>query len=1718
MRGHLLVAGLLTLALLLLGAPQQASEASHGAASAPPSSPAASPAADPGATERVSVGSAGNEPTGYVDFPAISGNGRYVAFTYSGSDLVSGDTNGAEDVLVHDRQTGITERVSVDSAGAEGNTKSTFPAVSGDGRYVAFASVASNLVPGDSNGQPDTFVHDRQTGITERVSVDSAGNQANRGSGGFPAISADGRYVAFHTPSSNLVPGDTNGVSDVFVHDRQMGITERVSVDSDGNQANWGGEGRPPAISADGRYVAFRSGASNLVPGDTNGVSDVFVHDRQTGITERVSVDSDGNQGNGYSDQPAISGDGRYVTFWSEAFNLVPDDTNTCPGYPDPGSCPDIFIHDRQTGATELVSVDSTGNQANLGRRGDNGYPSPVSSDGRFIAFESEASNLVQPDTNGTFDIFVRDRQAGKTTRVSVSSGGSQGNYWSFDPAISANGRYVAFRSVASNLVSGDSGVDYDVFVHDRCPYGSCWDADPWELLSTNDEASFGLVDAANAGQSDVVIAVSGTATTVWPTVHATHDGGQTWTKTDWGPNDIASIAIDPSGPSVAYIGDDEARYPFGTWVFKTVDHGDHWFGVGAVPTPYASTAVRLEVDPCDSNLVYAMTRSDVGPLFRSADGGETWARVSTNLPEGWWSDGHWASQPEPACALYFGYFGGVFKSTDKGTTWSPVSEGLGAHTTIRGLAGSTAANGRLYAQACVDSWTDCQVFTTTDPSAGWEQAASLPSGCWLGSVATNSATPDSVFVTTSCPLPIGSSVYRSDDGGQSWRLSFDLPYGTASYLAASQNNVYLTTSAGSYSGAIYRLNLQPHAPHLSIAKSGPASVPATVDTGVAYTVTVTNYASATATGLSVTDILPQALRLTSATWSKTSPAGSGTCSLEGATVSCAIGDLAPGGTATVSLATTLRYIPTNGSISNMACWSATDPAPVPGQNCATATTGVGGIPSAANLRLTMFGPMSVPSLGSNPVNYELQVTNMGPGQINGVAVTDRVDKSLAISSATWLNTSSSQGGTCGVAGQVVTCNIGALLELESARIQINTTVSDSTRSSATNWAWAWPTDSDPRDSVAMWVTQFSGPHRRVVFIQGINSDSECRDPAGSSFRERVRWIEYYLTGFNPDGNWIRGRYFPLVGWSVDSPGDFRYFSYSGNYTCPGAMAEYGAGDTCGGIQIAADRLGQYLNSLLLEDPDATFDLIAHSMGGLVAALWIVQHQGDATVHRINSVVTFDSPLGGLPMQNAMGLVFVGRITHPLASCGAGDDSISDLVWEDAEVGVQSFVVRDARNAGDIVPFYTIDATRNETMSGRTVDAVPGDRTRMVHDDERHVLADRNHSGVWEWLDDGAADDRGRVLQCVGNAVVGRPTCTSLHQQLALQQGESQQFTLDVSPEDAVLSTTTLWAEGTITTSLRAPDGTVIDAQTVDPLVLHWAGEGYEMYEVHQPIAGTWTFEVTGVTVPSGGTEVSLSADAARLPPPDEDSDGSPDGEDNCQSLSNADQSDVDGDGLGDACDPDIDNDGLANGADNCPYVANVDQTDLDGDGLGEPCDGDNDNDLMPDASEALHACLSTSVDDSAEDPDADGLVNLEEVWLGIDPCDPDTDGDSMPDGYEMSHSCLDPLADDAAGDPDSDGSTSYEEYLVGTDPCSEETACGDVDCDNDVDAVDALFILQYVVGLRLPSDQCPPPEGHLYLPAANVDCDDDVDAVDALFVLQHVVGLRPELCVCPEP
>ena len=404
--------------------------------------------AAPGETIRVSQ--ATKEADAASVLPSVSADGRYVAFESAATNLVSDDYNNSRDIFVRDTQTGITTLVSVATDGTQGNEASHTPDISADGRYVTFHSLASNLVSADYNAAGDIFVHDTQTSETIRVSLATDGNQGNNTSYS-PSISADGRYIAFYSEASNLVSGDTNDALDVFVHDTQTSTTARVSEAMDGTQGN--NNSKFPDISADGRYVVYESDATNLVSGDTNGASDIFVHDQQTGATTRISLATGGTQGNNSSLDPTISGDGRYVTFESYATNLANGDTN---GFND------IFMHDTQTGTTTRISLAGDGSQGNS-----HSYNPSISGDGRYISFGSDSTNMVSGDTNGVRDIFIRDSQKGETYRVSQATDGTQGNIRSFSSSISDNGNHVTFYSLASTFVNEDTNDEWDVFIND---------------------------------------------------------------------------------------------------------------------------------------------------------------------------------------------------------------------------------------------------------------------------------------------------------------------------------------------------------------------------------------------------------------------------------------------------------------------------------------------------------------------------------------------------------------------------------------------------------------------------------------------------------------------------------------------------------------------------------------------------------------------------------------------------------------------------------------------------------------------------------------------------------------------------------------------------------------------------------------------------------------------------------------------------------------------------------------------------------------------------------------------------------------------------------------------------------------------------------------------------------------------------------------------------
>ena len=384
---------------------------------------------------------------------AVSADGRYVAFAANddfGSDGNTWFDVYVRDVVAHDTIL-VSRKVSGDGAG---NEQSDRPTISYDGRFVAFDSVASDLTgpndPGgiDTNGFKDIYLRDMAAGTTIRVSLSSANAQTDKSSGD-AEISGNGGHVAFKSFATGLVEHDHNAEADIFVRDVKSGTTERISVGDQGQEAN--GESQYPSISGDGRYVAFESHANNLVPDDTNGVTDIFLRDRLLGTTVMVT---DVNGGaDGLSTGASISGDGRHVAFASVATNLVANDGN---------AKTDVFVRDMESGMFTRISENVDGKDAS----GLSSQPSIVA-DGSKVAFESDAADLVQPgaDTNGSTDVFVRDVTTGKTTLESVSDQGTQGNHVSVAPKIAADGKHVAFDSLASDLVPNDSNMEHDVFL-----------------------------------------------------------------------------------------------------------------------------------------------------------------------------------------------------------------------------------------------------------------------------------------------------------------------------------------------------------------------------------------------------------------------------------------------------------------------------------------------------------------------------------------------------------------------------------------------------------------------------------------------------------------------------------------------------------------------------------------------------------------------------------------------------------------------------------------------------------------------------------------------------------------------------------------------------------------------------------------------------------------------------------------------------------------------------------------------------------------------------------------------------------------------------------------------------------------------------------------------------------------------------------------------------
>jgi hypothetical protein len=408
------------------------------------------------AITRVSTDSAGLQSNAVSDQRlSISRDGRYVAFRSTASNLVASDTNGVGDVFKKDTSTGAITRVSTATGGTQAIAASSLVSnsMSADGRYIAFTTTSA-LVAADTNALSDVYLKDTLTGTTTRVSTSSADAQTTSGAPIGPVISGDGRYVVFQSTSTNLVAGDTNGQSDVFYKDTQTGVMQRASTTTAGVQGT-GGASTDASISEDGTVVVFVSLTTDLVPGDTNAQRDTFKKNMTTGELTRVSVDAQGNEFNNtsFNTTSAVSRDGRYVMFQTSNGTLVPGDTN---------GVTDDFMKDTLTGAITRTSTDSAGNQSDAINA-----ESEINADATYVAFASDATNLVSNDTNGVRDVFVKNIATGETSRISTDANNQNGDGASGTGAafvISADGKYFAFSSLATNLVLGDTNAVADIF------------------------------------------------------------------------------------------------------------------------------------------------------------------------------------------------------------------------------------------------------------------------------------------------------------------------------------------------------------------------------------------------------------------------------------------------------------------------------------------------------------------------------------------------------------------------------------------------------------------------------------------------------------------------------------------------------------------------------------------------------------------------------------------------------------------------------------------------------------------------------------------------------------------------------------------------------------------------------------------------------------------------------------------------------------------------------------------------------------------------------------------------------------------------------------------------------------------------------------------------------------------------------------------------------
>ena len=1020
---------------------------------------------------RASVSSAGVQANGATDVGTpvspdepLSADGRYVTFSSTASNLVASDTNGVGDVFLRDTQSGSTVRVSVGAGGAQANGRSLGPSISGDGRYVAFESTATTLVSGDTNAVSDVFVRDTVGGTTTRVSVATGGVQGNRASDS-AAISADGRIVAYRSAATNLVSGDTNGYTDIFVHDLQTSATTRVSLASGSAQGlfdHW-----MPAVSADGRYVAFTSNSVNLVPEDKNRQTDVFVRDRVAATTSRASVTSTGGDPNAVSQRPSISADGRYVAFQSIATNLVPGDTN---------AVSDVFLRDRQAGTTRRVSTAASGAQGNAASQA-----AMVSGDGRYVAFDSQASNLGGSDTNGTWDVYVHDRHLNRMARGSVATTtGAQGNNASTGAALSNDGRYLLFRSSASNLVGGDTNGVVDAFVRNQgAPQFAdlaLTKTDAADPVDSNEDVTYTLTVSSVGTASTTGVAVSDPLPAGTSYVSSRASQGSCSFDGTKVVCQLGGLAAGASATATVVVRRATAGTITNTATVSMAEPDSNTANNSATETTTVRGNPDLRVTKTDARDPVALGANisyDIA-VANAGDADATGTTLTDPLPEDTTFVSAEASQG--TCS---------FDGTDITCALGTIAPAGSASATIvvRPTSSGTITNTASVSENETDRTpadnSDDETTTVDGPlpnlaiaKADLEDPVQTGSDITYRLTVSNLGTVDGELVTVSDAIPTSTTFVSAGSsqgacvfsGTVTCNLGTIASGGTATVtVVVASTTARTVTNTASVSSSRLDADSSDNSdtettvvgtPDLALTKAD-RSDPVPLGQNITYDLAVVNNGDGPASGVTLSDPLPGTTTFVSASSSQ----GSG-CSSDGTKVTCALGTLGPGASATA----TIVLSPTaQGTVTNTASVSSTEGDDDPSDDSDTEQTTID--PALPNLALTKTYWKPAVAVGET-IPYKLTVTAKAPGAASGVTLVDPLPADTQFVSVT------TGRGTCAFDGATVTCNIGTMAA--GSAVNVFLTVKGTAEKMLTNTATVSSsrTDADSSDNTASLTTK----------------------------------------------------------------------------------------------------------------------------------------------------------------------------------------------------------------------------------------------------------------------------------------------------------------------------------------------------------------------------------------------------------------------------------------------------------------------------------------------------------------------------------------------------------------------------------------------------------------------------------------------------------------------